>query len=112
MALLAILVFGFAISGAKLVGFTGLRSTFGPLYDYSLPIMGVAFLLRNVLGGLNASGAFEIVDASSGRTIFSKLRTGRMPNSLTEVMAKVDEHFPLAAPAGNSTAVKGDSHGK
>ena len=94
-ALTVILVLGFAISGSKLVGFgPQLQPMLGPIYDWSMPIMVLAFLLRNILGGMNASGAFEIIDANSGRVIFSKLRSGRMPNSLGEVMTLVDEQYP------------------
>jgi hypothetical protein len=103
MALTVILMVGFAISGAKLVGYTGIREFLGPMYDYSMPILVCAFILKNVLGGMSASGAFEIVDAASGKVLFSKLRSGKMPESLSQVMQIVDKEYPL---------VKGDSAGK
>lgn len=48
--------------------------------------MAVLLVLNNLVGAASASGAFEVVDTSTGRTLYSKLATGQIP-SVAQVLA-------------------------
>lgn len=63
------------------LGWAGLVPSFArPLVYLSSPLMLVLLLANQLLGAASATGAFEVIEASSGRLLHSKLATGRLPN--------------------------------
>lgn len=58
----------------------------GPLDSYGWLSVGICFVGLQLLGALSSSGAFEVIDADTGKVYYSKLQTGRMPK-LNELLA-------------------------
>lgn len=77
-----------AVAGMLLALADALKLIPPALGALAMPAIGLGLLGGNVASSLNASGAFEVIDVATGRTLASKLATGQVP-SVAAVLAQL-----------------------
>lgn len=82
----------FVFAGEQLLAMVGINRHPVALQalENRFPIMTMSFLLSNYAQNLATTGAFEII--INGRLVFSKLKSGRLPN-VDEILVIVEEAF-------------------
>jgi len=100
--------FAFVMAGDAIVDGLGVQRTqrVNHLLENRMQIVVSTFLLSNLAQNLAFTGAFEIV--VNGETVFSKIRTGRMP-AVEEVLDKVGAAIGAVEPSASLGGVPGRS---